>query len=105
MGTLAWMAPEMLQGAVYGPAVDLYSYGIVLWEIAAQKLPWHDITDRQYTASNLTKIVVSGRRPVVDTKWPAAYRDLMQRCWHGDAPCRGSFDTAVAELSVAKWDQ
>ena len=105
IGTLAWMAPEILLGEAYGPAVDLYSYAIVMWEIAAQKLPWFDMSDRQYTSSNMTKVVASGRRPAVDSQWPAPYRDLMQRCWHGEPHCRGSFGTAVDELSIAKWDQ
>lgn len=33
-GTLLWMAPEVFRGDTnYGPAIDLYSFGIVLWEL------------------------------------------------------------------------
>ena len=104
IGTLAWMAPEILLGEAYGPAVDLYSYAIVMWEIAAQKLPWFELSDRQYTSSNMTRIVTSGQRPAVDSQWPAPYRDLMQRCWHEQPHCRGTFDAAMNELSIANWD-
>ena len=33
MGTFAWAAPEMLMGEGLTPAVDVYSLGVVLWEI------------------------------------------------------------------------
>ena len=36
VGTMLWMAPEVIQGELYGREADVYSYGIVLWEIAAQ---------------------------------------------------------------------
>lgn len=104
-GTLAWMAPELLQGQAYGPAVDLYAFGIVLWEIAAQKLPWFDLSDDDFRFDGLSRIVLSGRRPLVSSQWPVEYRDLMQRCWHENPACRGSFDTAMTQLSVACWDQ
>ena len=37
VGTVLWMAPEVIRGELYGPGADVYSYGIVLWEIAAQR--------------------------------------------------------------------
>ena len=36
MGTFAWAAPEMLMGEELTPAVDVYSLGVVLWEIVTQ---------------------------------------------------------------------
>ncbi|PSC70996.1 serine threonine-kinase [Micractinium conductrix] len=38
-GTLAWAAPEMLLAAPCTHKVDLYSLGVVLWEIATAKYP------------------------------------------------------------------
>ena len=73
IGTLFWMAPEMLAQEQYGPAVDVYSYGIVLWEIAAQQLPWQEVRDCDLFASALIELLRSGRRPTVEEDWPQAY--------------------------------
>ena len=41
IGTLLWMAPEIMEGsAMYGQPADVYSFGIVLWEITTRSLPW-----------------------------------------------------------------
>jgi serine/threonine protein kinase len=33
VGTPAWMAPEVLRGEAYSKSADLYSYGVILWEV------------------------------------------------------------------------
>ena len=39
VGTPLWMAPELfLGGTKHGPEVDLYSFGVILWELAAGHL-------------------------------------------------------------------
>ena len=40
MGTCHWMAPEVLDSKPYSLAADVYSYGIVLWEIVARETPY-----------------------------------------------------------------
>ncbi len=34
------MAPELLEGRIYGPEVDAYSFGLVMWEVGTRQLPW-----------------------------------------------------------------
>ena len=55
VGTPLWMAPELLVGGTkYGPEVDLYSFAIILWELATRKVPWEEeIAETEYL----------GRRP------------------------------------------
>ncbi len=74
------MAPEMLAGKKYDAKVDVYSYGIVLWEIASQRLPWEDV-EGQFIMSALLSAIESGRRPGVDVGWPRGYCAVMERCW------------------------
>lgn len=34
------MAPEIMRGEVYTEAADVYSYGVVLWELVSGKVPF-----------------------------------------------------------------
>jgi len=40
MGTPQWLAPEVADGEPYTKAADVYSFGIVLWEIGSRRLPY-----------------------------------------------------------------
>lgn len=40
-GTPAFMAPEMLTGKGFSKAVDVYGYGMILWEMASGSKPFH----------------------------------------------------------------
>ena len=38
-----WMAPEVLAGKRYDCAADVYSFGIILWELMTWQIPWEDL--------------------------------------------------------------
>ena len=38
-----WMAPEVLAGKRYDCAADVYSFGIILWELLTWQIPWEDL--------------------------------------------------------------
>ena len=40
IGTYQWMAPEVVSGHQYTQKADVYSFGIVLWEIASREAPY-----------------------------------------------------------------
>lgn len=79
VGTLPWLAPEILRGQAYGLAADVYSFGIVMWEVATRELPYMDIEDDDGVRSQ----VVAGRRPNMGNmgeEVTTEYLHLMQRC-------------------------
>ncbi len=39
-GTPNYMAPELLGDAPFSKAVDVYAFGVVLWELFARKVPF-----------------------------------------------------------------
>lgn len=41
VGTPNYMSPEQLQGSRVGPMADLYSFGVVVYQILTQRLPFH----------------------------------------------------------------
>lgn len=68
VGTPLWMAPELIaQATDYGGEVDVYSFGIVLWELLTRATPWEsEITCRGIGAAGAIRDAVSsGRRPMV----------------------------------------
>ncbi|KAI3927520.1 hypothetical protein MKW92_045552, partial [Papaver armeniacum] len=46
-GTPQWMAPEVIRNDRSDEKSDIYSYGVVLWEIATQKIPWDNHNSMQ----------------------------------------------------------
>ena len=109
VGTVLWMAPEILEHVMknsgpklipYDCSVDLYSFGIVMWEIASQRLPWLGVT------KNLLQMILNGERPFVDTAaWTPAYCALLQRCWATSPKDRPSFAEVCLALKLQISDQ
>lgn len=42
VGTISYMAPEVLSCEEYSNKVDVYSYGMLLWEIVTRKEPFSE---------------------------------------------------------------
>ena len=50
-GTFEWMAPEMLRAENFDEKADVYSYGVVLWELLSAPLtPWNELINVQVVA-------------------------------------------------------
>ncbi|URE49454.1 Protein kinase domain containing protein [Musa troglodytarum] len=76
-GTFRWMAPEMIKHKPYGRKVDVYSFGLVLWEMATGRIPYEEMTPVQAAFA----VVDKNSRPVVPPECPAALRALIEQCW------------------------
>lgn len=57
-GTFRWMAPEMIKRKPYRRKVDIYSFGLLLWELVAGKIPYEDMTPIQAAFAVVDKVIV-----------------------------------------------
>ncbi len=83
-GTCAWSAPEILcEGKRHTPQSDIYSLGIVMWELLTCALPFEGLTPYQVIGQ-----IYSNQRPPIPNPipsgFPAAYVELITRCWDQD---------------------
>ena len=51
IGTPHWMAPEILRGESYTEAADVYSFGVILWEVLTGQIPYKERSFAQITGS------------------------------------------------------
>jgi len=93
-GTYRWMAPEMITDKQYSKKVDVYSFGIVLWELATGLLPYQNMTPVQVAYA----VVNKNLRPPLPDGCPLALRNLMEQCWNSCPERRPTFYEIVRTL-------
>eukprot|EP00276_Gloeochaete_wittrockiana_P020233 CAMPEP_0184340384 /NCGR_PEP_ID=MMETSP1089-20130417/9072_1 /TAXON_ID=38269 ORGANISM="Gloeochaete wittrockiana, Strain SAG46.84" /NCGR_SAMPLE_ID=MMETSP1089 /ASSEMBLY_ACC=CAM_ASM_000445 /LENGTH=519 /DNA_ID=CAMNT_0026668183 /DNA_START=54 /DNA_END=1613 /DNA_ORIENTATION=- len=103
-GTPLWMAPEVMLGKPLDEKSDIYSFGIVLWEIATQKVPFPEMNS--FPIFKRAVCIQNVRPPLSDVPLPSL-QNLIQLCWHKSAECRPSFaeiitmiDTILIECAI-----
>lgn len=100
-GTFTHRAPELLKGEEVSTRVDVYSFGITMWQLLTRDPPYDG--DRQYI---LYAVVAYNLRPALSkdvfmqSSAGQACQSLISRCWAGDASIRPSADLLVTELSM-----
>jgi len=76
-GPIRWMAPESIANKVYSQKSDVWSFGIVVWEIVAESLPYQD----EDLVDVLVQIRDKARTPKIPEECPPLLRELMELCW------------------------
>jgi serine/threonine protein kinase len=96
-GTAIYMAPEISDGDEYDEKCDVYSFGIILWEIYTRTKPYNDIPDLS-TDTLFYHVNDNGRRPIVPEECPDKIRSLITRCWDADPDARPPFADIIDKI-------
>ncbi|CAB1342832.1 unnamed protein product [Coregonus sp. 'balchen'] len=111
-GSAAWMAPEVfegkyeqhgkcpeelflshvLSGSNYSEKCDVFSWGIILWEVITRRKPFDEIGG---PAFRIMWAVHNGTRPPLIKSLPKPIESLMTRCWSKDPSQRPSMEEIV----------
>mmetsp|Transcript_4623 Transcript_4623/g.8855 ORF Transcript_4623/g.8855 Transcript_4623/m.8855 type:complete len:762 (+) Transcript_4623:30-2315(+) len=97
-GSPLWMAPEMIKNEPYTDKADVYSFGIVLWELYTRQIPYRG-TGLSPTQL-VVKVVRDNLRPDIPEQCPKQYAKLMEKCWHPDPEGRPSFALVLKVLET-----
>ncbi|CAG8794155.1 7261_t:CDS:1 [Cetraspora pellucida] len=77
-GVLRYIDPEVLCGKRYTKASDIYSFGMVAYEIVTGCLPYYNITDDDDLSF---KIIIQGLRPNIPSYIPKLITRMIMKCW------------------------
>ena len=92
--TLFWMSPEYLCDGIINEKSDIYSLGILIWEIFMEDTnPYKNININDYLLGN--KEIVYNKRPIINENYfkeCPKIKDLMQLMWNNDYNKRPNID-------------
>lgn len=94
-GSPLWMAPEVISGSPSDIKSDIYSFGLILWEIVTGSRPFPDICNFLQLRE---AICVRHRRPIIPVGVPTSIRGLIESCWNREPQARPTFDVIIPRL-------
>jgi serine/threonine protein kinase len=100
-GTQLWRAPEVIGRCDYTKKADVYSFGIILWELMTGELPFSE-HDKE-SSMVFDEAICKGRRPTIpkgSEKHP--YVQLMQECWDKNPASRPHFADILTRVSAVR---
>ncbi|XP_050310203.1 fibroblast growth factor receptor 1 isoform X2 [Anthonomus grandis grandis] len=91
---LRWMAPEAIECRKCDNKTDVWSFGVVLWEIASLgAFPYNDLSNE-----DVISYIVRGHRLERPETCTDQLYDLMRDCWHKDPDKRPTFGNIARRL-------
>ena len=87
-GTFQWMAPEVIKSSSYTEKADVFSFGIIMHELASRQPPYYGVDKKEVARNVATK---PDYRPGISRSYPKEYVELMVKCWDQNPSKRPTF--------------
>uniref|UniRef100_A0A7S4K387 Protein kinase domain-containing protein n=1 Tax=Odontella aurita TaxID=265563 RepID=A0A7S4K387_9STRA len=95
-GTVQWMAPEILANQGYAEPADVYSFGIILWELLSRECPFEGMSPIQCALAVLNKHA----KPEIPTWCPPSFAALIEACVDRNPSARPTFSQILSALDT-----
>jgi mitogen-activated protein kinase kinase kinase 11 len=96
IGTTGFMAPEVLQDTNISWPADVFAFGMTVWAIITEQVPFADHPNPVRTATAIN----NGTRPPIPAHLPQLCKDLINKCWAMNPDARLTFMEIVGLMKA-----
>lgn len=95
------MAPELFDGGQVTEKVDVFSFGVLCWEMLTGQVPWGEVPSPMQI---IYYVGVLAQRPPVPSACPEFLKNLIEMCWAESPAARPGFKEILARLKQMQID-
>jgi serine/threonine protein kinase len=93
------MAPEVIRGGQHTKQSDVYSFGLIVWQMLTKETPFADIP-----CLSTMYLIGNNKTPLIPEDCPVYFRNIMQSCWNTDPEKRPCFTDLIKTMKQIRND-
>lgn len=97
VGSVQYMAPELLNNEEYSFPIDVYAFGVVMYETFIERGAY-DNDPRFSHPWNIPQFILSGERLIKNDQMPDNFWNIVEKCWVHTPNGRPTIDQVLNEL-------